>query len=161
MNSVSDVIEIMFDKSEAQKVEMSSYKPQAGYYSVVIDDVEVKTSKNNKPYLDIAATATDAQADVAFKTFGTVWLTDGAKIRYGRFLSSMGLDLTARQYKPNDFMNQKAVAAIFRGDSKYLRMQDFHRNHDVVLGPDPGLEPPAQVNADKKSPSNFGEDTPF
>lgn len=161
MSNMSDVIDILFDKDEAQKVVMSSYRPQPGYYQVSIEEAEMKTSKNDKPYMDIAAIATDPSNNATFKTFGIVWLTEGAKVRYGRFLSSIGLELSDnKKYKLKDFRNKQGIAAIYRNDSKYLRMQDFFRSDDVVLGPDPSLEP-VVANPGKKTSSNFGEDTPF
>ena len=163
MGSLDEVIDIMFDGEEIKKIENAHWKPQPGIYQFHINDIEVKKSSGGKPYLDLTASVTDPTTNNEFNSFGYVWLTEskGARIRYGLFLKSLGLDPGAK-HKPKDFLNKQGVAVIYRGDSKYLRMQDFCIEGNVVLGPDPSVEKaaPAKYEGQKRA-SNSGDNVPF
>jgi len=163
MNSLDEVIDIMFDSDEIKKIENNHWKPQPGIYRFRINDIQVKKSSGGKPYLDLTANVTDPTTNNEFNSFGYVWLTEskGARIRYGLFLKSLGLD-PGSKHKPKDFLDKQGVAVIYRGDSKYLRMQDFCTEDSVVLGPDPSVEKAAPAKYEgQKSAFNSDDNVPF
>lgn len=78
-------VALTFTDEEVADLE-DKWIPAAGRYKFRINDVESKENTNGKPYLDLNVTCFSESNLNEFDCFGNVYLTEGAKWKYGLFL---------------------------------------------------------------------------
>jgi len=134
--------------------------PGSGRYKFRINDVESKENKNGKPYLDLSVTCFSESNLNEFDCFGNVYLTEGAKWKYGLFLKCIGLDPKKSPFKIKDFMQREGIGVFAREGGKYLRLQKFLHGDDIQVGVDASLDSGYAVEVEY-NPSIGDDDTPF
>jgi len=149
-------VALTFTDEEVADLE-DKWIPAAGRYKFRINDVESKENTNGKPYLDLNVTCFSESNLNEFDCFGNVYLTEGAKWKYGLFLKCIGLDPKEAPFKISTFIKREGIGVFAREGGKYLRLQMFLYGDDIKLGVDPLLDPVVEYN----NPSIGDDDTPF